>query len=283
MKQQSVNYYKQVDIDCWDDFKCYSDKFPLGTIFRGQSDSNWDLNCSYERSSLFKSYRSEEVMINEFKKIAHFYISEHKMPMTNLAWLALMQHHGTPTRLIDFTKSPFIASYFAYEKLDNNSERVAIWCINKGNLYERVLSKVLDKIPDYKTTGNNCTFLDSDFDKITNQTGIECVIPFEIENPNERYYLQQSIFLVPASIEKRTIDQFENFPKEYNETITKITLPSNIYKEVLRDLLRMNITAASLFSSLDGYAKYIYMRHSILPTIDEIERNQDYMKRKGIF
>ena len=39
------------------------------------------------------------------------------VPANRLEWLALMQHYGTPTRLLDFTRSPYVACYFALEEL----------------------------------------------------------------------------------------------------------------------------------------------------------------------
>jgi hypothetical protein len=44
-----------------------------------------------------------------------------------IEWLALMQHHGAPTRLLDFTWSPYVAAFFALERA---TEDAAVWAIN---------------------------------------------------------------------------------------------------------------------------------------------------------
>jgi hypothetical protein len=283
MKTEGINYYKQVDLEHWNEFKNLADKFPPWTIFRGQSDSSWELASSFERSELFgNDNRLEKNIIKEFGKIANYYSSNKDLPSSNLGWLAMMQHHGTPTRLIDFTKSAYIACFFAFEKLINNSKRVAIWCVDKQLLFEKASQLILEKIPDYRINGYNLTFNDQDFDVINDQTVIDCVMPFEIDQQIERYYLQQSIFLVSGNIKKRTNEQLEYQKDNRNETITKITLPSEIYKEVLTDLYKMNISAASLFHNLDGYAKSIYMRYCIFPTFDEIRKKHQYIKTKGV-
>jgi FRG domain len=55
----------------------------------------------------------EHWMLYEFKKRYHLYSSVLPAPSDNVEWLALMQHHGAPTRLLDFTDSFYVAVHFA--------------------------------------------------------------------------------------------------------------------------------------------------------------------------
>lgn len=278
-----MKYYKQIDINSWEEFKALVDKFPPDIIYRGQSDSDWELESAWERAELEGLYYNiEERLIKDFKRIAHYYLHNQEMPKTNLAWLALIQHHGTPTRLIDFTKSPYIASYFAFENLKNKSKHVAIWCVNKSNLYKAAFEIFQKKFKISEIISGQLSYFDSFFDKIKNLHGFKCVIPFEIEQHNERYYLQQSIFLVPCRMEIKTREQFENIQSIIEDSIIKITLPREIYKSVLRDLYKMNITPASLFPSLDGYAKTINMMYTITHSYKEFVDNYLKLKDKGI-
>jgi hypothetical protein len=50
-------------------------------------------------------------------------------PDDDFQWLALMQHHGAPTRLIDFTWSPYVAAFFALERTLTDG---VVWAMNPG-------------------------------------------------------------------------------------------------------------------------------------------------------
>ncbi len=278
-----MSYYKQIDIESWQEFKNLVDNFTPEYIFRGQADSNWEIECSLERSD-FKEldFDIENRLIDDFKRVAHHYLDGKDIPTSRLGWLGLIQHFGTPTRLIDFTKSPYIASYFAFENLNSNSNRVAIWCANKITLYQTANYLLHSKIERQDMFGKRYSFLDSTFDEVSSMRGQDCIMPFEISQHNERYFNQQSVFIVPLNLEKSTIEQLQYLNTQKEKVFTKITLPRNIYKTVLRDLCKMNVTPASLFPGLEGYAKSINMQYTIPHSLQELGDNHVVLKEKGI-
>jgi FRG domain len=95
-----------------------STKAPQWWMFRGTS-KPYPLQTSLERAlqgadiALADGRDIERQMLQEFKRRAHFYVS----PLPNegdiLGWLALMQHYGAPTRLLDWTYSFYVAAFFA--------------------------------------------------------------------------------------------------------------------------------------------------------------------------
>ena len=87
-----------------------------GWIFRGQADATWPLQPSLERlaGELGELPSTVERYIDdEFRRNAHHYGNDLPNPDDVLGWLALMRHHGAPTRLLDFSRSPYVAAFFA--------------------------------------------------------------------------------------------------------------------------------------------------------------------------
>ena len=94
--------------------------------FRGQEYSQWHLIPSIQRGSLHKK---ENFITNDF----YIYVNqiEDNMPNKNnyAAWMSLMQHYGLPTRILDWSSSPLIASYFALEKNRDSLSDSCIWVL----------------------------------------------------------------------------------------------------------------------------------------------------------
>lgn len=77
--------------------------------FRGQSKSSWRLEPSLARSPTWLS--KEAALIKRFRQNATAMIQAR--PADDWEWLFLMQHHGLPTRLLDWSENPLVALYFA--------------------------------------------------------------------------------------------------------------------------------------------------------------------------
>jgi hypothetical protein len=101
-------------------------------LYRGQRSAKWDLKTSAQRScdrrhiEPGRRREHEEALFREFRRTYHQYATHVPDPRAVVEWLSLMQHHGAPTRLLDFNYSIYIASYFA---LENAEEDCAIWAV----------------------------------------------------------------------------------------------------------------------------------------------------------
>lgn len=119
--------------------------------FRGQSNAGWPLRTSLERVADLFSIKSieipkiEEGLIRRFKREAYLYIGQPPGDNDIMQWLSLMQHHGAPTRLLDWTYSFFIAVFFAVEQVVFNKQghgECAVWAVDREWLGRQSISQL---------------------------------------------------------------------------------------------------------------------------------------------
>lgn len=265
----------------WSQFLHLINNLTDNWVFRGQSNSEWDLKSLLERTDFFRlSENIERSFLIDFQRGAKNFLMEKELPENLIEWLALMQHHGAPTRLLDFTKSPYIASYFAFENADVKDKSIAVWAINtnilKGRViehinlshseeYEKARSRYSDE--DFEKTRRQ--FTDKDFEYLFYRNDNSCILPVEPFKMNKRYALQQSIFISPGNSYETFMEQLEFLEDDIEKIIVKICLPTSLKKEVLRDLQKMNINRASIFPDLDGYSIGLKMKYNLLHSMDE--------------
>jgi hypothetical protein len=174
--------------------------------------------------------------------------------------LALMQHHGAPTRLLDCTYSPFVAAQFAVKdgQTIENGKRGAhvIWCFRAEWLENQAVSKVGREKVEAR---NNDEARKSSFDELyQNKENEKFVLHDNPLRLNERLSIQQGIFLCPATVSSSFLSNLKSMDKWDSENnICKIVLDLEPEKliQFARMLRRMNISSAALFPGLDGFAR----------------------------
>ncbi len=268
--------FTTVSLKNWQEFKDYVQNFSENWAFRGQADSRWMLSNAIERTDFIHFNEGiEQEFLSEFQRGSRNYLSKDELPQHLIEWLALMQHHGAPTRLLDLTKSPFIAAYFAFEVCAvADSSNVGIWCLNIAHLKKRSL-EVLSK--DFSEALNQSKNLINEdlFEKVFFNNNRSLVFPVEPFRMNRRYSLQQSIFVSTGISFKPLMEQLEFLGKDAAKAVVKIELPTTNKKEVLRQLQQMNLHRASLFPDLDGYALSLRLRYNSMKTPEEMKKEQE--------
>lgn len=103
-----------------------------GWIYRGVSDGSYKLLPKVGRPEFQSQYsiHTEHILLRTFKQRAIRHV--HPQPTSELEWLAVGQHHGLPTRLLDWTYSPLVALYFATRKNENVEGAVYCWHMMRG-------------------------------------------------------------------------------------------------------------------------------------------------------
>jgi hypothetical protein len=270
------NKYTTVRVKNWQEFKLFIDSFSEYWAFRGQAYSEWLLNNAIERTDFIEYYDGIEVdFLAEFQRGALNYLTKDETPAHIIEWLALMQHHGAPTRLLDLTKSPFIAAYFAFElSLVNPDSCVAIWCLNIEVLKNRALDILSKEFGEALKKSDNL-INEELFEKVFYQNKKNLVFPVEPFRMNRRYSLQQSIFVSTGTSKVPLMDQLMFLDKDLPKAVVKIEIPVTERKLALRDLLKMNLHKASLFPDLDGYATSLRLRYDSMKRPEELKKEQE--------
>jgi hypothetical protein len=264
-------------------------------VFRGQEDSDWNLVPSLERAMEGKLARDgvlwqtdeEFLLLTEFKRRAYHYVSDPPEEDDELEWLALMQHHGAPTRLLDWTKSPYVGLFFAVVKAPTEHHS-ALWVVNRGAL-ERIADDRLSKFdPEYRRKRPTDLVSRKEFSDwfrklfLPYRSGSSdslpapsVVLPLNPFRMNIRMTIQQGLFLVASSINQTGFHRsLETVLSEAGKTTSRDPI---IYKleiecdavPILRELASMNITYATLQPGLDGFAKSLGTRAKIAPRQQE--------------
>jgi len=119
----------------WDELLKFARQHPSPRwIFRGQG-QRWPLKPTVGRSERYSAIR-ELQLFNEFKRLANPLVDRSQI-VSDWDWLFLAQHHGLPTRLLDWTTNPLIAAYFACEpspKAKVDGEIIAVQISEIGTL-----------------------------------------------------------------------------------------------------------------------------------------------------
>lgn len=281
-----IDYYKHKELKTWKEYVELAQTSRLEWIFRGQSNSNWNLQTTLERSNIVDYFPEfEKVLLSDFKKGVKFYLEKEELPQSTLEYYSMLQHFGAPSRLLDFTRSPYIASYFAFEQATEEAENVAIWVVDKSVIYQQAAYYLQKRIKSHFGRNNN-TFNDQTFEEIIEESqkgDFNCIVPVEPENQNQRYHLQQSIFLAQGNPYISILDQLDFIRKDLlKKTFMKVTIPQGEKKNAIRDLIKMNINRATLFPGLDGYAKSLFLKYGNLPSFGETHEFLKYAQDKNM-
>jgi hypothetical protein len=265
--------------------------------FRGQG-TDRVLAASIERVAIRPGIAEDDVM-RGFRRRAHQYVTDVPSRDDDLEWLALMQHHGAPTRLLDWTRSPHVAAFFAAQssnaanpfittkpekqadaplaccKESNAAKQMHLSCPHRGIKPFVIWAVDVDSVNAEAVAmlglagANNDLSAPENFRKIYwDQQPDELFLVAAVEpyRMNERLTIQQGLFLMA----NRPLFSFRSClaalllhaskeNKPSAQWLHKIVVASETRLDVLRALNKLNINSATLFPGLDGFCQSLYV------------------------
>lgn len=243
--------YQKVDIYSWDALAKTLDSLSVNWVYRGHSDARWGLESTLGRrfSAAGIDPRAwpdqESRILRIFKRKAHLFLDHIPDDRDSFRWLGMMQHHGAPTRLLDFTYSFYVAAFFALEGATGDA---AIWAVNLSALDERLpLTVDGDEVyPHLRLEGiYEKYFLKNDFSFVAYGD------PFFM---NQRLIAQSGTFLIPSTLREPVEGILGQYPNP--KALVKYVLHTDKLRTIaMRKLYHMNITYYTLFPGLDGLAR----------------------------
>jgi FRG domain len=207
-----------------------------GWMFRGQTDVLWSpqpkidrLGCvAYRQREQLSRRDHEERLMREFELGARPHIRIE--PRNPWEWLAVAQHHGLATRMLDWTVNPMVALFFAVEDRSHQGAS-GVWCYRHGG--RRWMPQILEQNP-------------FDFDSL---------IEFRPAHLTPRITAQGGCF---------TSHHASEAPEaSWRGPVRLITIPAQ-HRAVLRETLRrLGTDRSTLFPDLDGIASTLNARFSL--------------------
>jgi hypothetical protein len=227
-------------------------RFRSHYVFRGLSDENYQLKTTLTR--LGRNYESmEKLLLRNFRKYAHRDV----VPQDSIwNWLSIAEHHGLPTRLLDWTISPLVAAHFATCNVEKFNVNGAIWCVDfiaNREMLPNKLKSLLKKERSYALTMDMLNEAAKSLDEFDALSRSAFVAFFQPPSLDERIANQYALFSIMSNPKALLDDWLKRHPSLYR----KLIIPANLKWEIRDKLDKANITERVFFPGLDGLCSWL--------------------------
>lgn len=236
-------------------------RFRSPFAFRGLPDAS--ANPETTLSRLGGEYHlREQSLLRNFRKYAHRSSIEADSLWN---WIALAQHHGLPTRLLDWSFSPYVALHFATVNAADWDAPAVIWCVDCVKLKQSLPAKLRQMLRQEGSDVLTVEMLDraaptlAAFERLSSRPFVAL---FEPPSLDERIINQAALFSV-ASRANLSVSDWLN---HHQELFRRVVIPASLKREIRDKLDQANINERILFPGLDGLSQWLTRYYS--PGID---------------
>ncbi len=269
-----------VAVESWDDLtralydvpKTAQGRYRSSYVYRGVADKDWTLETSLKRLGPACA-EVEGPLLRSFAK----YAGPGEIPSDGLWFrLAVAQHHGLPTRLLDWSFSPKIACHFATYEEERYDRDGAIWCVDVAATAAFLPTRLREMLHNER----------ADLFSLEMLSGVASLAEFDVLGEGGPFVA----FFEPPSLDARIINQgavlsampgvnldlgafLRDHPKP--DLCRRIVLPKELKWEIRDKLDGDNVTERMLFPGLDGLSRWLKRYYGPGPTIPPDEQLPD--------
>ena len=225
--------------------------------FRGLSDARCQLKTTLIR--LGGNYAAlERHLLRNFRKHAHRRVVERDSVWH---WLSVAQHYGLPTRLMDWTYSPFAALHFATADIEKFDRDGVVWGANYLRTHQLVPERLRGQL---EREGANVFTVEMLSESVKSLDELDALSPQPF-----------ALFFEPPSIDDRIVNQFAFFSVISDPHVSlddwlltrpglarKIIIPARLKWEIRDKLDQSNMTERVLFAGLEGLTAWLKRHYS---------------------
>jgi hypothetical protein len=221
--------------------------FRSSHAYRGSSDAAADLRSGLIR--LGGDPALERQLMRAFRK----YAAQDAVPHdTDWDWLALGQHHGLPTRLLDWTYSPYVALHFATQNMEKYDRDGVVWAVDYVGAHQLLPADLRSALDAEGANVFTTELLAQAAPRLADLDG-EFVLFVEPPSFDARIVNQYALFSVVSPAERRLDDWIEEHP----DLGRRVVIPAKLKWEARDKLDQANITERVLFPGLDGISRWL--------------------------
>ncbi len=259
MKEIRINSFEELqEIVFSDCFDYKTNRYRNNRVYRGVSDKDFSLLTKLNRICSH-NLELESSILRSFQKYGYADVKD-----CESFWqmLALGQHYGLPTRLLDWTYSPLVAAHFATEDIYEYDKDGAIYSIDMSAGHKLLPNELMMELTSSKASSFTLAMLDNcakNFEELKALSDHPFFLFYEPASQTNRMTNQYALFSMTSDPKYSIFDLLEESDK-----LIKIIIPKEVKLEIRDKLDYINISERLIYPGLDGICSWITRRYADL-------------------